>query len=156
MTVRPMLCAALAAGLLAVPARAQVDPGPRAIAAAEARTVPLAIRTRHGSRRFRVEVARSEEQQALGLMYRRHMGMRHGMIFPMSPPRMASFWMKNTLIPLDLLFIRPDGTISSIAADAAVRSLDHIDSTEPVAAVLELNGGAAARNGIRPGDTVRW
>lgn len=156
MTVRPMLCAAVAAGLLALPVRAQVDPGPPSIAAAEARTVPLAIRTRHGPRRFRVEVARSEEQQALGLMYRRHMGMRHGMIFPMSPPRMASFWMKNTLIPLDLLFIRPDGTISSIAADAPVRSLDHIDSTEPVAAVLELNGGAAARDGIRPGDTVRW
>ena len=151
-----MLFAAVAASLLSTSVQAQVDPGPRGIAAAEAHTVPLAIRTRHGPRHFRVEVARSEETQALGLMYRRHMATRHGMIFPMSPPRMASFWMKNTLIPLDLLFIRSDGTISSIAADAPTRSLDHIDSTEPVAAVLELNGGAAARDGIRPGDKVRW
>lgn len=154
--MRPVLSAAVAASLLCAPAFAQADPGPAAIAAAEAQTVPLVIRTRHGARRFRVEVARTEETQALGLMYRRHMGARHGMIFPMSPPRMASFWMKNTLIPLDLVFIRADGTISSIAADAPTQSLDQINSTEPVAAVLELNGGAARRDGIRPGDHVRW
>ena len=156
MTLRLVLSAAIAAWLLPASAYAQADPGPAAITAAEAHTVPLVIRTRHGSRRFSVEVARSEEKQALGLMYRHHMGARHGMIFPMSPPRMASFWMKNTLIPLDLVFIRPDGTISSIAADAPTQSLDHIDSTEPVAAVLELNAGAAARDGLRPGDRVRW
>jgi uncharacterized protein len=78
------------------------------------------------------------------------------MIFPMAPPRFASFWMKNTLIPLDLLFIRQDGTISSIAEKATPLSLDEILSAEPVAAVLELNGGEAARSGIHPGDKVRW
>ena len=89
-------------------------------------------------------------------MFRTSVAPGAGMLFPMSPPRPASFWMKNTLIPLDLLFIRADGTIARIAANAVPESLALIESGEPVAAVLELAGGEAARQGIAPGDAVRW
>ena len=155
--MRSVLLVAAMAGLCA-PAFAQepADPGPRGIAAAERRTVPLTIRTKRGPVAFRVEVARSAEAQQLGLMYRRHMGARHGMIFPKARAEPTSFWMKNTYIPLDLLFIRADGTVSSIAANATPLSTDTINSIEPVTTVLELNGGAARRFGIRPGDRVRW
>ena len=95
-------------------------------------------------------------QQERGLMYRRHMAPRHGMIFPMNPPRPATFWMKNTYIPLDLIFIGPDHHIISIAANAKPMSQDLIPCESPVAAVLELNGGIAAKAGIKPGDTVAW
>jgi uncharacterized membrane protein (UPF0127 family) len=118
--------------------------------------VPLTIDTAHGRKRYSVEVARTPEQQEIGLMFRRSMAANHGMIFPMDPPRFASFWMKNTYIPLDLVFIRPDGTISTIAVNCTPLSLSTINSTEPVAAVLELAGGEAQRSGLRPGDRVRW
>ena len=147
-----------AAGLLALatiawPASAQ-DDGPTH--AQHLKAVPLTIRTQHGTKHYSVEVARSPEEQEIGLMFRTAMPATHGMIFPMAPPRMATFWMRNTLISLDLLFIRADGTIASIAPDAPVRSLDTIPSLEPVGAVLELNAGAAKRDGLRPGDKVRW
>lgn len=150
--------ALLASAVPAAALLAQEPPRPSdtQLAAAEAHTIKLTIRTRSGRARFRVEVAGTSAMQELGLMYRHHMGAHHGMIFPREPASPASFWMKNTLIPLDLVFIRADHTISSIAADAPVRSLATINSTEPVAAVLELNGGAAARYHIRPGDMVRW
>lgn len=119
-------------------------------------TVPLTIATAKAKRHYRVEVARTPEQQEIGLMFRRSMARGHGMIFPMTPPRFASFWMKNTLIPLDLVFIRADGTISSIAANAPRLSLAVIPSSEPVAAVLELAGGEAKQAHIQPGDRVRW
>lgn len=118
--------------------------------------VPLSIATAGGVYRFQVEVARTSSQQELGLMYRTRMAPRHGMIFPMSPPRRATFWMKNTVLPLDLLFIRADDTIARIAADAKPYSLDVLDSHEDVAAVLELNAGTAAKLGIRRGDRVSW
>lgn len=120
------------------------------------KAVPLTIRTAHGPKTYSIEVARTPDQQEIGLMFRTSMPAKSGMIFPMDPPRMATFWMKNTLISLDLIFIRPDGTISSIAPNAPVRSLDIIASFEPVAAVLELNAGAAKRDGLKPGDRVRW
>lgn len=158
--MRPVaLAALLAMAVAAAPPLLAQDPprpGDAQLAAAETHTIPLSIRTRTGRVRFRVEVAGTPAMQELGLMYRRHMGARHGMIFPREPASPASFWMKNTLIPLDLVFIRADHVISSVAADAPVRSLAPINSTEPVAAVLELNGGAAARYHIRAGDTVRW
>ncbi len=86
-------------------------------------TTPLTIRTAHGRQRFRVEVARTEEEQARGLMFRTSLAAQGGMIFPMVPPRLATFWMKNTLIPLDMIFIRPDGTIARIAENTAPQSL---------------------------------
>jgi uncharacterized membrane protein (UPF0127 family) len=118
--------------------------------------VPLSIATARGTQKFSVEVARSDAEQARGLMFRRSVPKGTGMLFPMSPPREASFWMKNTLIPLDMIFIRPDGTIARIAAKTVPESLALVDSGEPVAAVLELDGGAAAAQGIAAGDRVIW
>jgi uncharacterized membrane protein (UPF0127 family) len=77
------------------------------------------------------------------------------MIFPYDPPQAVAFWMKNTLIPLDMVFIRADGTIVRIAT-ATPLSLDPVPSGEPVAAVLEIAGGRAAQLGIDAGDKVDW
>lgn len=118
--------------------------------------VPLTIESRGKRHAFVVEVAQTPEQQTMGLMYRQSLAPDRGMIFPHDTPRPASFWMKNTLIPLDLVFIRPDGTISSIAANAVPLSLEPIPSGEPVAAVLEIAGGRSAELGIGHGDKVSW
>ena len=89
-------------------------------------------------------------------MYRESLGPREGMIFPYDPPQPVGFWMKNTLIPLDMIFVRADGTIARIAANTEPLSLDPVASGEPVAAVLEIAGGRAAELGIREGDRVDW
>jgi len=117
---------------------------------------PLTVR--HGAHRFhfRVEVARTTEQQARGLMFRQAMGADEGMIFPMRPPRYASFWMHNTVLPLDIVFIGTDGRIISIAQNATPYSDAPIRAGELTGAVLELNGGRAAQLGIEPGDRVEW
>lgn len=148
-----LLALAVVAGPLCAPVSAQSG---EPTAAQNLNAIPLTIRTAHGAQKYRIEVATTSRQQEIGLMFRTAMPARHGMIFPMDPPRMATFWMKNTFISLDLLFIRPDGTISSIAARVPPRSLDIVPSTEPVGAVLELNAGAAARDGLKPGDKVSW
>ena len=114
--------------------------------------VPLAI----GRHRFNVEVARTPQEQEKGLMFRKSLDPDGGMLFPMSPPRTASFWMKNTLIPLDMLFIRTDGTIAFIAANTTPYSREPVSAGMPVAAVLELRGGRAAELGIEEGDRVAW
>lgn len=106
--------------------------------------------------RFRVEVAKTGEQQERGLMFRTSMGADEGMIFPMEPPRNASFWMRNTVIPLDIIFVGPDGRITNIAANAVPYDETPLPSTGLVKAVLELNGGRAAALGIGPGDLVTW
>nr|WP_246611217.1 DUF192 domain-containing protein [Aquisediminimonas profunda] len=125
-------------------------------AQAQASLIPLTIKTSTAVRKFRVEVARTEDEQARGLMFRQSLPEDGGMIFPMSPPRFASFWMKNTVIPLDMIFIRTDGTIARIAADTIPYSLEPVTSGEPVAAVLELAGGKAAALGIAEDDVVTW
>ena len=119
-------------------------------------TVPLTIRSAKGSHRFAVEVAATPEKQAAGLMFRKSLPANGGMIFPMDPPRDASFWMENTLIPLDMIFIREDGSIARIAANTVPLSRQPVPSGEPVAAVLEIRGGRAAELGIGPGDRVSW
>jgi len=111
----------------------------------------------HGKlHRFTVEVARTGEEQAMGLMNRASLDPNRGMIFPFDPPRQAGFWMKNTLIPLDMIFIRADGTIARIEANTIPLSLDTVPAGEPVAAVLELAGGRSAELGIQAGDKVDW
>ena len=125
-------------------------------AQAQARLVQVTIKTSTAVRKFRVEVARTADEQARGLMFRESLPEDGGMIFPMSPPRFASFWMKNTVIPLDMIFIRSDGTIARIAAETVPYSLAPVDSGEPVAAVLELAGGKAAALGISEDDVVTW
>ena len=118
--------------------------------------VPLTIQTSKGKHRFTVEVAETTEQQAQGLMFRKSLDPDRGMIFPRTPPEDATFWMKNTLIPLDMLFIREDGTIARIAENTVPMSLDPVPSLEPVAAVLEIAGGRSAELGIKQGDKVSW
>jgi uncharacterized membrane protein (UPF0127 family) len=118
--------------------------------------VPLVIRSANGQHHFTVEVAATPEQQETGLMFRTSLAGDRGMIFPYDPPIDASFWMKNTLIPLDIVFIGANGRIVRIAANATPMSLDPIPSGAPVSGVLELRGGRAAELGIREGDAVSW
>ncbi len=115
---------------------------------------PLSIRTSEGSHDFRVELAITNDQQATGLMYRRTLAQDAGMLFVYSSVAPVSMWMKNTFIPLDMLFIAADGRITHIAERTVPQSTELIGSNGPVRAVLELNGGTASRFGIKPGDRV--
>ena len=117
--------------------------------------MPLTIHSATGDHKFTVQVAATPEQQEHGLMFYRSLPGDQGMIFPYEPPQAVSFWMKNTLIPLDMLFIRADGTIARIAT---AKPLDEtpVPSGVPIAAVLEIRGGRAAELGIREGDKVDW
>ena len=117
--------------------------------------VPLTIRSASGAHRFTVEVAASPQQQERGLMFRRSLAPDRGMIFTYSPSQDVSFWMKNTLIPLDIIFIRSDGTIVRTSHGVPL-SLDPVPSGEPVAAVLEIRGGRSAELGINEGDVAEW
>ncbi|WP_294322117.1 DUF192 domain-containing protein [uncultured Sphingomonas sp.] len=122
----------------------------------------LTITTADGAtHRFTVEVAATEPQQQQGLMYRPPLSANAGMLFAPyppdgGPPRAASFWMKNTPSPLDILFIRPDRTIATVAENTVPFSEAPVPSGEPVSAVLELGGGRAAELGIAAGDKVAW
>ena len=123
--------------------------------------IPVTIKSSNGSHVFKVEVAKSPAEQERGLMFRTNIPKDEGMIFAPypaegGPPREANFWMKNTPSPLDIIFIRPDGTIARIAENAVPFSEAPIPSGEPVAAVLELNGGRASELGIAEGDKVSW
>lgn len=134
----------------------RAEPPPPRTAPSGLELVALTIEGRGRSQVFTVEVARTAAQQEQGLMNRRSLAPDAGMLFPFDPPRPASFWMRNTLIPLDMIFIRPDGGIARIAADAAPMSEAHIEVSEPVTAVLEIGGGRAAQLGIGEGDRVSW
>ena len=114
----------------------------------------LRIETRFGDRFFRVEVADTPEAMSLGLMWRTSLRENHGMLFVYDPPRHAAFWMKNTLIPLDILFIGANGRIHRIAYDTEPLSLESIPSGIPVRAALEIAAGVADKMGVRPGDRV--
>lgn len=118
--------------------------------------IPLIIRSGDQTHRFTVEVAATEKQQAIGMMFRESIGPTEGMLFPYPTPRPLTFWMQNTLIPLDIIFIRADGSIARIVENATPLSLAQIESGEPAIAVLELAGGRAADLGIRVGDQVTW
>ncbi|HEX9791330.1 MAG TPA: DUF192 domain-containing protein [Kiloniellales bacterium] len=116
----------------------------------------LSIETADGrSLDFEVELALTAEQRAQGLMFRRDLPDMGGMLFIYDKDWDISMWMKNTVIPLDMLFIKRDGRIVAIAERAVPFSLETISSGQPASGVLEINGGAAARLGIHPGDRVR-
>lgn len=116
----------------------------------------LAIVSRDGTRRhsFRVEMAVEPQQQMIGLMFRERLGPDEGMLFDWGTPRESSMWMRNTLIPLDMLFIAADGRVHRIAERTVPHSLAPISSGGPVRATLELAGGTAERLDIRVGDRV--
>lgn len=128
--------------------------GGRHDALAQSKLENLTIATAKGKVTFSVEVMRTDEERARGLMNRAYLPADRGMLFDFKEPQIASMWMKNTLIPLDMLFIRKDGTIANIAENTEPHSLRTISAIEPVLGVLELNGGTAARLGIAPGDRV--
>jgi uncharacterized membrane protein (UPF0127 family) len=128
---------------------------------AEAKTIPVTITSATGAHTFEVEVAKSAAEQERGLMFRTDIPENGGMLFWPYPvgggaPREASFWMKNTPSPLDIIYIRPDQTIARIAENTTPYSTTPIMSGEPVSAVLELRGGKAAELGIAENDRVSW
>lgn len=118
---------------------------------------PLTVTTAKGkTHRFIVEIARTPEEQVRGLMNRQSLARDRGMIFPYDPPQAVGFWMRDTLIPLDMIFIAPGGKILRIEENTVPLSLDPVVSGGPVEAVLELNGGQSAELGIAAGDKVEW
>ena len=140
---------AVLALVLVWPAVAQDGPQP------ELPIEPLRIVTDRGATLdFQVEMALTPEQQRMGLMFRQTMPLDAGMLFVFPRPRTASFWMRNTLMSLDMLFIEADGTILNIAERTETRSDQSYRSVGPVRAVLEINGGLSALLGIAPGDRV--
>jgi uncharacterized protein len=144
---RPLLL--FLAALPPVVARAQTGPQPRLP------EEPLAIVTRDGRRHeFRVEMAVQPEHQMVGLMFRERVGPDEGMLFDWGAPRESSMWMRNTIIPLDMVFITADGRIHRIAERTVPYSLAPVESRGPVRATLELAAGTAERLGLRVGDRV--
>jgi uncharacterized membrane protein (UPF0127 family) len=129
-------------------------------AEAAAGLVAVTVTSANGPHRFQVESAATEEEQQRGLMFRTDIPENGGMLFapypPSGAPREASFWMKDTPTPLDILFIRPDRTIARIAENTIPQSEIPVASGEPVAAVLELRGGRSLDLGIKEGDRVSW
>jgi uncharacterized membrane protein (UPF0127 family) len=123
---------------------------------ASAATIPVTITSKGQAHVFNVEVARTDAEQDRGLMFRTSLPADGGMIFPFQKPRIGSFWMKNTLIPLDMLFIRADGSIDRIAENTIPESLEPVVSGGEVSAVLELAGGTAARLGIDETAKITW
>ena len=115
----------------------------------------LTIHSAKGAQKFLVDIAATPEQQETGLMFRHKLEPNEGMIFPYDPPATVAFWMKNTLIPLDIVFIRADGTIARITR-AKELDLTPLPSGEPIVAVLEIRAGRSDELGIREGDKVDW
>jgi len=105
---------------------------------------------------FDVWIADTPLRQEQGLMFVRDLPGSEGMLFPQDSPQVAHFWMKNTYIPLDMLFVGKDGRIAKIIANARPFSLDVLSSDVPVIAVLEIRGGEAQQLGIRVGDRISW
>jgi uncharacterized membrane protein (UPF0127 family) len=117
-------------------------------------TSELTIISATGPHRFKVELAETPAQMTQGLMFRTSLAPDAGMLFDYKQPTAATMWMRNTLIPLDMLFVDAGGRIVNIHQRAVPQSLDVIAAAAPVRAVIELNGGTASRLGIEPGDQV--
>jgi uncharacterized membrane protein (UPF0127 family) len=115
---------------------------------------PLEIATKSGVQVFSVEMATTEEEKTTGLMYRKELAEGRGMLFDFSPEQEVSMWMKNTFIPLDMIFIRADGRILRIAENTEPQSTKIIPSGGLAKGVLEVIGGTAKKYGIAPGDRV--
>lgn len=144
--------------MVAVPAACQPSATPVQLeqSAAGLDQMSLTIASGEKTHRFMVEVARTPQQQQTGMMNRNSLAPDRGMLFPYNTPQTVSFWMKNTLIPLDLIFIAPGGKILRIEENAVPYSLDQIPSGGPIEAVLELAGGRSAELKLKPGDQVDW
>jgi uncharacterized membrane protein (UPF0127 family) len=124
-------------------------------AEARMRRETLVLVTAAGEKTIDVEIADTMEEKALGLMFRTALPDHQGMLFPYAPPQEITMWMRNTYIPLDMVFIRADGRILRIEARTEPLSERVIASVGTAAGVLELAGGAAERLGLKAGDLVR-
>jgi hypothetical protein len=142
---RDLVLSALLIASAGATAHAQLETFPKA---------ELTIVGASGPHKFTVEVATSPGQMEQGLMFRQSLALDAGMIFDYRAPSMAAMWMKNTLIPLDMLFVDQRGRIINIHERAVPGSLDPIAAAAPARAVIELSGGTAARLGLKPGDRV--
>ena len=142
--LRVLLCAALlvVAACLA----------PHAAVAAEFE--PLNIIGKAGSHHFQVEVARTDKERATGLMYRKEVPEGRGMLFDFGREQEVSMWMENTYVSLDMIFIRKDGRILSIAENTTPLSRAVVSSKGPAFAVLEVVAGTAKKLGLAPGDQI--
>jgi len=116
----------------------------------------LEIATKSGVRAFNIDVAVTEDEREKGLMFRTDVPDGYGMLFDFKRDEMVSMWMKNTLVSLDMIFIRKDGTIARIAENTEIKSERIISSGEPVRAVLEVVAGTAKKYGIAAGDKVGY
>jgi uncharacterized protein len=116
----------------------------------------LEIDARGHRDRFEVWIADTPARQEQGLMFVRDLPADEGMLFPQESPQVAHFWMKNTYIPLDMVFVGEDRRVAKVIANARPFSLDVLSSDVPVIAVLEIRGGEAAQLGIHVGDRVSW
>jgi len=144
-------------GLLALRAHAQPASPPKAAPPAADEGFPrsaLEIRSTGGRQWFNIRIADTEPRRELGLMFVTKMPADEGMLFPEDHPQVMSMWMKNTYIPLDMLFIDTRGRVVCLIADAKPESLDILSCDKPAKAVLEINGGEAQRRGIKVGDVV--
>lgn len=140
----------LAAAALAVACASTPMPDPfPALPQAE-----IEVTTAGGAHRFRVWIAADDRSRTRGLMFVRELPLDRGMLFIFQVPQPAAFWMKDTFLSLDLIFIDPRGQVLNIARDARPFSLTPIESDGPVIAVLELSAGTAERIGLAPGDRV--
>ena len=123
---------------------------------ASASAEPVVIHAGGSAYKFEVEVVTTPETRAQGLMYREALAANAGMLFIYPGEQAVSFWMKNTLIPLDMLFLKADGSIAHIAHNAVPHDETPIDSGAAVKAVLEVKGGTAQALGIKEGDRVEY
>ena len=126
------------------------------LSASAAAAEPLVIHAGGSAYKFEVEVVATPETRAQGLMFREKLAANAGMLFLYPGEQPVSFWMKNTLIPLDMLFLKADGSIAHIAHNAVPHDETPIDSGAAVQAVLEVNGGTADTLGIKEGDRVEY
>ncbi len=126
------------------------------LVATAATAEPIVIHTGGSAYKFEVEVVTTPETRAQGLMFREALAPNAGMLFIYPVEQPVSFWMKNTLIPLDMLFLKADGRIARIAHNAVPHDETPIDSGAPVKAVLEVKGGTAQALGIKEGDRVEY
>ncbi|MDG6077951.1 DUF192 domain-containing protein [Erythrobacter litoralis] len=118
--------------------------------------IPLTVTSGNTVHRFQAELADTPAAQQRGLMFRTELGPNEGMIFPSNPQTARSFWMKNTPLPLDIIFIGPDRRILNIAAETPPYTEESVSSEGITSGVLELIGGRAAELGLEPGDKVDW
>jgi uncharacterized protein len=116
----------------------------------------LEIRSAKETHHFEIWIAETPRQQQQGLMFVRDLPAARGMLFVANEPRIFDMWMRNTYIPLDMVFIAADGRISSIAENTTPHSRAIVSSKVPVGAILELRGGEAARRALHAGDKVSW